>query len=125
MVPTAHCENDSVKKKLTTKRWNPALNRLIAQYWHYQNTICPCRCCALLQRKTLGTVLSNFCSWVKQTFIISQPNIYSQLQMYVDKSWGRGAGLSLSAARIRWGMQGRDTEENRAAVRTQPCLVID
>ncbi|EYC27704.1 hypothetical protein Y032_0008g14 [Ancylostoma ceylanicum] len=45
---------------------------------------------------------------------------YSQLQMSVDKSWGRGAGLSLSAARIQRGMQGRDAEENRAAV---PALV--
>ncbi|EYC24867.1 hypothetical protein Y032_0013g2146 [Ancylostoma ceylanicum] len=38
--------------------------------------------------------------------------------MSVDKSWDRGAGLSLSAARIQWGMQGTDTEENRAAVPT-------
>ncbi|EYC28041.1 hypothetical protein Y032_0008g301 [Ancylostoma ceylanicum] len=40
----------------------------------------------------------------------------NQLQMSVDKSWG--AGLSLSAARIQHGMQGRDAEENRAAVPT-------
>ncbi|EYB94235.1 hypothetical protein Y032_0174g472 [Ancylostoma ceylanicum] len=38
-----------------------------------------------------------------------------------DKSWGRGAGLSLSAARIQRGMQGRDAEENRAAVPTLVC----
>ncbi|EYC16111.1 hypothetical protein Y032_0034g2802 [Ancylostoma ceylanicum] len=38
--------------------------------------------------------------------------------MSVDKSWGRGAGLSLPAARIQRGMQGRDAEENRAAVPT-------
>ncbi|EYC12648.1 hypothetical protein Y032_0046g1343 [Ancylostoma ceylanicum] len=43
---------------------------------------------------------------------------YSQLQMSVDKSRGRGAGLSLSAARIQRGMQGRGAEENRAAVTT-------
>ncbi|EYC12327.1 hypothetical protein Y032_0048g1730 [Ancylostoma ceylanicum] len=38
--------------------------------------------------------------------------------MSVDKSWGRGAGLSLSAAHIQRDMHGRDAEENRAAVPT-------
>ncbi|EYB91586.1 hypothetical protein Y032_0204g1884 [Ancylostoma ceylanicum] len=46
---------------------------------------------------------------------------YSQLQMSADKSWGRVAGLSLSAAWIQRGMQGRDAEENRAAVLTLVC----
>ncbi|EYB86865.1 hypothetical protein Y032_0272g941 [Ancylostoma ceylanicum] len=41
--------------------------------------------------------------------------------MSADKSWDRGAALSLSAARIQRGMQGRDTEENRAAVPTLVC----
>ncbi|EYC36792.1 hypothetical protein Y032_0856g2715 [Ancylostoma ceylanicum] len=41
--------------------------------------------------------------------------------MSVDKSWGRGVFLSLSATRIQRGMQGRDAEENRAAVPTLVC----
>ncbi|EYC45851.1 hypothetical protein Y032_0415g1071 [Ancylostoma ceylanicum] len=45
-------------------------------------------------------------------------DIYSQLQIAVDKSWRRGAGLSLSATLIQRGMQTRDAEENRAAVPT-------
>ncbi|EYB90873.1 hypothetical protein Y032_0213g2305 [Ancylostoma ceylanicum] len=54
MVPTAHCENGSVKYPKT--KGKPSLNCLITQCWHYPNTTCPCRCNVLQQKKTLETV---------------------------------------------------------------------
>ncbi|EYB91008.1 hypothetical protein Y032_0211g2189 [Ancylostoma ceylanicum] len=44
--------------------------------------------------------------------------MYSQLQKYAGKSWDSGAALSVSAARRLQGLQGRDTEETRAAAPT-------
>ncbi|EYC31934.1 hypothetical protein Y032_0003g1315 [Ancylostoma ceylanicum] len=53
--------------------------------------------------------------------MLRRVGVYSQLQMSADKSWDRGAALSLSAARIQRDMQDRDTEEKRAAVPTLVC----